>query len=128
MTSQIYGIIAALCLLAWLALGYRHLRTVAAWAETRTRARIPRDDQPRALALAAAIAVVLSIGMILRMPVAFALTILLSAAGTIAESAVRVVPHLRSSEQKLAMDHIILSAPLLATLIAAVMGWNRLWS
>lgn len=126
MTAQVAGIAAALMLIIWLALNLRHVRNVARWAQGRSRPRIPRDDQERATILAAGLVALLVVGLLLQLRLAFVLTILLSAAGTIVESAVRVAPHLRASEQRLATDHVILSLPLLAALILAVMGWNRL--
>ncbi|GAB4522586.1 MAG: hypothetical protein Kow0047_33150 [Anaerolineae bacterium] len=126
MTLQMaaWGIVIALAI--WCGLNVRHWRAVTAWASQFSRPRVPRDDQPRAVLIAALVAFVLAIGVLLEMRWAYALTVLLSAAGCVVESTVRVVPHLRAGEQRLAMQHIILSLPLLAALILAVIGWNRL--
>ena len=126
MTAQIAGAGAAIGFLVWIGLNLRHLRAVTRWAQSQKRARISWDDQARSIAIASAVALLLGISMILQMRWAFALSILLAAAGTVVESAVRVVPHLKASEQPLAMDHIVMSIPLLVALILAVMGWNRL--
>ncbi len=126
MTAQLAGVGSALGLLIWIALNLRHLRAVARWAKTRSRPRISWDDQPRAVAILAALAMALAIGMVLQARWGYGLTVLLAAAGCVLESAVRVAPHLRASEQRLAVDHVIMSLPLLAALVLAVMGWNRL--
>jgi hypothetical protein len=126
MTAQLAGIGAIIGLVAWLALNFRHRRAVTRWAQTRSRARITWDDQPRAVIGAAVIVVALGLGLALSARWAFGLTVLLTGAGCVVESAVRVVPHLRASEQRLAMDHIVMSLPLLVALGLAVTGWNRL--
>lgn len=126
MMVQLAGIGSALSLLIWIALNVRHWRAVARWARTRARPRVSWDDRPRAVAILAALAMVLIVGMILQARWGYGLAVPLAAAGCVLESAVRVVPHLRASEQRLAMDHVVMSLPLLAALILAVIGWNRL--
>jgi hypothetical protein len=126
MTAQLAGMGSALGLLIWIALNVRHLRAVARWAKNRSRPRISWDDRPRAVVALATLAGILAAGMLLQARWGYGLTIPLAAAGCVLESAVRVTPHLRAYEQRLAMDHVVMSLPLLAALVLAVMGWNRL--
>jgi hypothetical protein len=126
MTAQLAGIGAAVGLLLWVALDLRHLRAVAKWAQSRSRPRISWDDQPRATVITVVLAIVLVTGMSLQTRWGFGFAILLATAGSVLESAVRVVPHLRASEQRLAIDHVVMGVLFLIVLILAVMGWNRL--
>ena len=126
MTAQVMGAVAAFGLLAWTALDVVHLRGVRRWASSRSRARIPRDDQPWTAILGAALFVVLSPGLVMQWHWAFAVTVLVAAAGSVVESAVRVVPHLRAGERGLAMNHIVMGIICLAVLILAAVGWNYL--
>ncbi len=126
MTAQLAGLGVIICLLIWFALNARHWRAVQRWAQTRTRPRITWDDQTRPLVISAILIVGLALGLIGQRHWAFALAVILATIGCILESTVRVLPHLRVSEQQLAGDHIIMSLLLLAALALAIMGWSRL--
>ncbi len=126
MTAQLVSLGAAIALLVWIVLDLRHLRAVARWAQVHSRPRISWDDRPRTTVILATLAMVLAVSMLLQTRWGFGLTILLATAGSVLESAVRVVPHLRAFERRLAIDHVIMGVLLLIVLILAVMGWNRL--
>ncbi|HEY65279.1 MAG TPA: hypothetical protein G4O02_11985 [Caldilineae bacterium] len=122
MTAQQAGMGAIMGWLIWWGLNWRHRRQV----QLRMGKRIPRDDGRLVVVVSAPAIALLSVGLLARSHLGFGVALLLAAIGCVVESTVRVVPHLRSGEQKLAMDHIVMGVALLGVLVLSFMGWNRL--
>jgi len=121
-TAQLAGVGAIMGWLIWWGLNWRHQRQV----QLRMGKRIPGDDGRLVLVLSVPVIALLSVGLLAQSHLGFGAALLLAAIGCVVESTVRVVPHLRSGEQKLAMDHIVMGVTLLGVLVLSFMGWNRL--